>query len=288
MTGFGIAGLQLDFEQGNNLERLCDEIALAKKKYPWVSMILAGELCCYGPRPVDAQPMPGPAENRLREAARDVGVWLIPGSIFEARNGAIYNTAPVIDPQGEVVVRYRKMFPWRPYEKGITAGAEFVTFDIPEIGRFGVSICYDTWFPETTRALAWMGAEVILHPSMTSSIDRDVELAIARAGSATNQCYIFDINVAGRLGVGQSIVTGPGGEVILQAGAGREVIAIDVDFAYLRRVRRQGWHNLGQPLKSFRDSQIEFPQYAPGAAGRGALAELGPIRKTGESEPESQ
>lgn len=284
MTGFGIAGLQLDFARDDNLECLCEEIALAKRKYPWVSMILAGELCCYGPRPVDAQPMPGPAETRFREVARETGVWLIPGSIFEARNGSIYNTAPVIDPEGEVVARYSKMFPWQPYEKGITAGSEFVTFDVPGAGRFGVSICYDTWFPETTRALAWMGAEVILHPSLTSSVDRDVELAIARAGSASNQCYIFDINVAGSLGVGRSIVTGPGGEVIHLAEAGREIIAVEVDFAYLRRVREEGWQKLGQPLKSFRDSDVHFPQYAPGANKTGPLAELGALEKPGESD----
>ena len=46
----------------------------------------------------------------------------------------------------------------------MTPGAEFVVFDVPDVGRFGVSICYDMWFPETTRTLAWMGAEVICTP----------------------------------------------------------------------------------------------------------------------------
>ena len=73
-----------------------------------------------------------------------------------------------------------------------------MVFDVPSVGRFGVSNCYDMWFPETTRTLAAMGAEVILHPSMTNTIDRDVELAIARTNAAINQCYFFDINVAGR------------------------------------------------------------------------------------------
>src|SRR3546814_6706229 len=79
------------------------------------------------------------------------------------------------------------------------------------------------WFPETTRSLVALGAEVILHPTLTNTIDRDAELAIARASAATNQCYFVDINVAGALGVGRSVVCGPGGEVIHQAGSGREV-----------------------------------------------------------------
>ena len=83
----------------------------------------------------------------------------------------------------------------------VARGNRHTVFDIPDVGRFGVSICYDMWFPETTRTLAWMGAEVILHPSLTNTIDRDVEISIARASAATNQCYFVDLNCSGRLGL---------------------------------------------------------------------------------------
>jgi transcriptional regulator with PAS, ATPase and Fis domain len=53
------------------------------------------------------------------------------------------------------------------------------------------------WFPETTRTLAWMGAEVVIHPTMTNTIDRDLELAIARTNAAVNQCWFVDVNCAG-------------------------------------------------------------------------------------------
>jgi hypothetical protein len=79
-----------------------------------------------------------------------------------------------------------------------------------------------------------------------------------------NQVYFFDVNVAGPLGVGQSCVAGPGGEVIHQAGKGREIIPLKLDFNYLHDVRENGWQNLGQPLKSFRDSKLKFPQYTEG------------------------
>src|SRR3546814_4711540 len=188
-----------------------------------------GALCGFGVNTALAQCRPGDAEEILRAAARVSGVWLVPGSLYERDGDAVYNTTPVIDPDGKVVARYRKMFPFAPYERGVAPGSEFVVFDVPGAGRFGVSICYDMWFPETTRSLVALGAEVILHPTLTNTIDRDAELAIARASAATNQCYFVDINVAGALGVGRSVVCGPGGEVIHQAGRCSEGVPIDVD-----------------------------------------------------------
>src|SRR5690606_24695809 len=121
-------------------------------------------------------------------------IWLIPGSMFERRGDAVLNTASVISPDGEVVTRYSKMFPFMPYEAGVAAGNEFVIWSVPDVGTFGLSICYDMWFPETTRTLAARGAEVIIHPTMTGTIDRDVEHSIARATAACNQCFVIDIN----------------------------------------------------------------------------------------------
>jgi len=274
---FGIAGLQLDLPNGNNLERLEAEIDSVRRRFPWVDMVVIGELAVYGPNPAHAQPLPGEAEERFRAAARRNHLWVVPGTLFEQAGGQIHNTAPVISPDGTVVARYRKMFPFLPYEKGVTAGAEFVTFDVPQVGRFGMSICYDMWFPETTRALAAMGAEVILHPSMTNTIDRDAELAIGRANAATNQCYFIDINVAGDLGVGRSALFGPGGEVICQAGSGREVLAAELDLQAVRTARTRGWLGLTQPLKSYRDSRVTFPGQALAERRTAYLESLGPL-----------
>ncbi|MCB1940478.1 MAG: carbon-nitrogen hydrolase family protein, partial [Candidatus Accumulibacter sp.] len=126
---------------------------------------------------------------------------------------------------------------------------------------FGVSICYDMWFPETTRTLVSMGAECILHPTMTDTIDRDVELPIARASATINQCYFFDVNGVGDCGTGQSIVVGPSGYVVHQAGGGEEIIPVEIDLSRVRREREVGIRGLGQTLKSFRDRPIEFPVY---------------------------
>lgn len=282
MTTFAIAGLQLETTSGDNTTHMLAEIDAAMARYPWLQMILLPELNACGTDKSLAEPMPGPRETRFSEAARKHGIWLLPGSMFEADCDRIYNTCPVIAPDGAVISRYRKQFPWLPYEEGVTPGEDFTVFDVPDVGRFGVSNCYDMWFPETIRTLAWMGAEVILHPSLTSSIDRDAEIAMIRAHAAMNQVYFFDVNLAGPLGVGQSCIAGPGGEVIYQAGKVREIIPLKLNFHYLHDVRRNGWHNLAQPLKSFRDSKLEFPPYREGYDSD-ALKALGALRKPGRN-----
>lgn len=283
---FAIAALQLELGRVDNLDQIEREISLAKRAMPWVQMVLLGELATFGATRTKIQPLPGPAEDRYREIAQRHGLWLVPGSLYERLDDRIYNTMPVINPAGEVVARYRKQFPFLPYEQGVSAGHEPVVFDVPGVGRFGLSICYDAHFPETSRSLCWLGAEVILHPTMTWTIDRDLELAIARATAATNQCYFVDVNVAGEIGNGRSIICGPGGEVIHQAGSGREIMIFEVDFAHLRRVRERGWNGLGQHLKSFRDGQMVFPAYGAGVARSEYLASLGKLEVPGSRGPD--
>ncbi len=276
MTTFAIAGLQLEVSNGDNADLMIQEIDSVMKRFPWLDMIVCPELAC-GTDRANAVSLPGPVEQRFQDAAKQHGIWLLPGSMFEKDGDRIYNTTPVISPEGVVVTRHRKLFPWCPYEHGVTPGDQHTVFEVPGVAKFGVSICYDMWYPETVRALVWQGAEVILHPTLTSTIDRDVEKSMIRAHAAQNQCYFFDVNLADKVGVGESLIAGPGGEVIYQAGKGREIIPLKLDLDYLRDVRRHGWQNLGQPLKSFRDSQLTFPQYEEGHDSE-ALKALGELR----------
>jgi predicted amidohydrolase len=276
----GIAGLQMQVTAGeDNIPRMARLVAHTRHRFPWVAVVMFPELAVFGPDPARAQALPGEAENRLAEIARNNGVWLVPGSLFERRDGAVFNTAPVIAPDGTVVARYRKMFPFRPYEHGVEAGADFVVFDIPAVARVGVSICYDMWFPETTRTLAAMGAEVILHPTLTDTIDREIELAIARASAATNQCYFFDINGVADGGVGRSIVVDPSGYVLHEGGHGQEIIPVLVDLDRVANERESGVRALGQPLKSFRDRRVDFTVYERSRFSARYLESLGPLAK---------
>src|SRR3954447_16688415 len=143
-----------------------------------------------------AQPLDGPRDRALAELAGDLGRWLGPRSFYErGADGSIYNTTAAYSPEGRRVASYRKVFPWRPYET-VAAGSEFVVFDMAGFGRVGLSICYDAWFPESSRHLAWMGAELILNLVQTPTSDRAQEITIAKANAIVNQVFVASLNAA--------------------------------------------------------------------------------------------
>lgn len=187
-----------------------------------------------------AEPVPGPLTDKLCKLATDLKVWLIPGSFYERGEGeAVYNTTVAISPDGDIAARYRKVFPWRPWER-TAAGREFVVFDIADVGRAGLMICYDGWFPEVARHLAWMGAEVIFQPTATGTSDRDQELVLARANAIVNQVYVVNPNMGGRPGPGRSIIVDPEGHPLQIAGNGEEYLTEVLDLGFPRRVREHG------------------------------------------------
>ena len=140
MAYLSMAVLQLELGIEDNLSIIEQEIDLVKRRFPWVQMVVLPELCTYGASTELAVSMPGEVENCFREAALKNDIWLIPGSIFERNGEDVFNTAPVINPKGEVIARYRKQYPFLPYEKGVSAGEDFVVFDIPGAGRIGLII----------------------------------------------------------------------------------------------------------------------------------------------------
>lgn len=285
MSHFAIAGVQMHVGMHSNIEAMSHRLDLLMHLYPWVQMAVFSELAANGPALQSAQPAGGAYEEAFREMARRHGVWLVPGSLFEKREGAIYNTTPVINPAGEVVARYSKMFPFTPYEDGTTPGREFCVFDVPEVGRFGVSICYDIWFPEVTRTLTSMGAEVILNPVLAHFMDRHADLAIAQASAAMFQSYVFHINGLGAGGSGRSLIVDPTGRVLHEARGAEELMPIEIDLDVVRRQRERGLLGLGQPLKSFRDSTVEFAVYDRSRFDRTYLDSLGPLAKPGRADP---
>ncbi len=280
MTPFAIAGVQMPVAAlASNVEAMTHRLELLMVRFPWVQMAVFSELCIFGPLTRFAQPFPNDTERHFQALARQHNVWLVPGSMFEkTEDGRIFNTASVISPDGEVVTRYRKMFPFRPYEAGVSAGTEFCIFDVPGVGRFGLSICYDIWFPETTRQLTSQGVEVLLHPVLTGTTDRDAELAIARATAAQFQCFVFDVNGLGSGGVGRSRVVSPSAHVLHQSAGQEDLFPVEVDLDVVRRQRETGMMGLGQVLKSFRDRETEFPVYDRTNDAGGYLASLGPLR----------
>ena len=184
--------------------------------------------------------IPGPLTGRLGEIAREHGIWIVAGSVYErGRDGAIHNTAPVVSPTGELVAAYRKIFTWQPHETCVP-GKEYVTFDIPDLGRIGLAICYDGSFPESFRQLARMGAEVVVHVSLTTTSDRGAEVVMARAQAIFNQLYVVSLNASAPAGLGRSLIVDPEGLIRVAAGESEELLTDVLDLDAVTRVREFG------------------------------------------------
>ena len=253
MSHFTVAGLQLNLKDKQNLDQFTDKVRATKRRFPFVQMIVGSELSICGAGINYAGPMLDEVEKCLCDLASELSIWLVPGSIYQKTDNSFYNTSSVINPSGEIIDRFQKICPFLPYEKGVEPGEEICFFDVPNVGRFGLYICYDMWFPELSRAMVRNGVEVILHPTLTDTCDRSLEKAMVQATAAQQQCYMVSINGTGALGVGQSMVAGPEGEIIHEALSGEETLLFEVDLNKVRRTRKRGILSLGQPLKSYRD-----------------------------------
>lgn len=262
MKPFSIAGIQMPVSAiHSNIPLMKIKLDVLMNVFPWVQMVVFSELCAFGPLKKNAMKFPNQVEADFQAMAQKYGIWLIPGSMFQLQEEKIYNTAMVINPQGEIVGQYAKMFPFYPYEEGVTGGDQFLIWDVPAVGRFGMSICYDMWFPETSRTMAVNGVEVIIHPTLTGTLDRDVELAIVKATAAINQCYVIDVNGIDTGGIGRSLFCDPDGRVLCQAGSTAQYLPMEIDLEVVGSRRERGIMGLGQPLKSFRDSPMHFDIY---------------------------
>ncbi len=280
MTPFAIAGVQMHVNAlHSNVEGMLHRLDVLMMRFPWTQMVLFSELAPFGPLEKFKLPPENDVIDQFCEAARRHRIWLIPGSMFltSPEDGRVYNTSIVIDPDGNIIRRYAKMFPFLPYEAGVAAGSDFCVFDVPEVGRFGLSICYDMWFPETTRQLTSQGVEVLLHPVLTGTTDRDAELAIARATAAQFQCYVIDVNGLGAGGVGRSCIVDPTSLVLHQSQGQEDMFPIEVDMSMVRRQRETGLKGLGQVLKSFRDRSVDFSVYDRASGVDSYLRSLGPL-----------
>jgi formamidase len=208
--------------------------------------------------------IPGPLTERLGEIARATELWIVAGSVYERSDqGGVHNTAVAVSPEGELAARYRKVFPWRPTEHS-TPGDGFVTFDVPDVGRVGLAICYDGFFPEVIRQLAWLGAEVVIQPTLTTTSDRDAELIAARANAIFNQLYVVNVNAAQPAALGRSVVVDPEGLVRVQAGEGEELLTDVLELESVERVRRfglAGVSRMWEQLDSLDGAGPELPMY---------------------------
>lgn len=211
-----------------------------------------------------AEPIDGPRHRNLARIARKLGIWLLPGTVCErGDDGHLYNTAPVYSPQGERVSAYRKCFPWRPYEP-FRPGNRVEVFDIPGVGRVGLAVCYDIWFPEVVRQLAWLGADVVINQAATSTCDRAQELVLVQANAIFNQVFMVSANAATPSGEGQSLIVDSEGHVRTRMPGATSGILTDVlNLDEVERVRTFGTAGLNRMWSQCRDDDpvLELPIY---------------------------
>lgn len=223
-----------------------------------------------------AETIPGPSTNEFGELAKELGVVIVL-SLFERRAPGLYhNTAVVIEKDGTIAGKYRKMhIPDDPayYEKFYFTPGDLGFKPIEtSLGKIGVLVCWDQWYPEAARLMAMAGADLLIYPTAIGweSTDEDEEKArqlgawvISQRGHAVaNGLHVVSVNRTGyepdpsgqTNGIsfwGNSFVAGPQGEILWQAANDKEEIHIlEIDIKRSEAVRRM-W-----PF--FRDRRIDF------------------------------
>jgi formamidase len=251
------------FDPAATLEKFEEEVRMLRRALPDADLYIFPELYLTGEHPFthgpsgydeNPQSIPGPLTRAVGRIAKHAGRWIVAGSIVERHGDSLYNTAIVFAPSGRLICRYRKVFTWRPFERYAVGTEEPPVFSIPHVGKIGLMICYDGWFPEMARSLALRGAEVIAHPTLTTTPDRDEELVLARANAITNQCYVINPNAVVTIGGGRSIGVDPEGRVLFEGGAGEEFLPEVLDLDRVRTVRERGTRGLNRVLKHVRDA----------------------------------
>ena len=256
MSKLKVACLQLNLKKTDNLESIVNAIEKTCLDHPSVELLILSELAVGGPGALDTDHPFKKYTQIFSKIANEKNIWLIPGSFYEKIDNKIYNTAPVFDPNGKLIAKARKIYPWLPYEEHVDAGTNFCIFEIPNRGIVGIHICYDLWFPETSRQLALNGAELIINPTLTPTDDREIETIMVRATAAQQQAYYIDVNSCGDQGCGMSIASDPEGSVLHLASNDEDIFIIEIDFEFARKTRTEGFMGLGQNLKSYRDNPV--------------------------------
>ncbi len=203
-----------------------------------------------------AEPVPGPTTERLAAWAAEYGVVVV-GSVFERRAAGVYhNTAVVLDRDGRFAGRYRKAH--IPDDPGYSEKFYFTPGDTgfepidTSVGRLGLLVCWDQWFPEAARLMALAGAEILLYPTAIGFDPSDDEaeqarqldawVTVQRGHAIANGLPLAACN---RVGTedgnrfwGNSFVCGPQGEILARAGEEATVLRAEIDAARPEQVRR--------------------------------------------------
>lgn len=210
-----------------------------------------------------AESIPGPSTEEFGALARELRVVIVL-SLFERRTAGLYhNTAVVLEKDGSIAGKYRKMhIPDDPayYEKFYFTPGDLGFEPIhTSVGKLGVLVCWDQWYPEAARLMAMRGAEVLIYPTAIGwestdhvseqSRQSDAWQIVQRGHSVANGLPVITVNRVGHeedpsqqtngiLFWGRSFVSGPQGELLLELGRDEATAVVDIDLQRSERVRR--------------------------------------------------
>ena len=231
-----------------------------------------------------AEPVPGPSTETFARLARELGVVLVT-SLFERRAPGLYhNTAAVLDADGSLAGIYRKMhIPDDPgyYEKFyFTPGDLGFTPIDTRVGRLGVLVCWDQWYPEAARMMALAGAELLIYPTAIGydpndpaderARQREAWITVQRGHAVANGVPVVSVNRVGYepdpSGVGagaefwgSSFVAGCQGELLAMAGeTDEEVLVVELDPDRSERVRRMWPFLRDRRIDHYRDLVLRY------------------------------
>jgi deaminated glutathione amidase len=201
----------------------------------------------------NAEPIPGPTIDRLRERARRHNIYLHCGSIIEKSEhpGKIFNTSVILSPDGQIICRYRKVHMYDVnlgdnlvYSESavIEPGREITTCQLGDL-HVGLAICYDLRFPELFRILALRGAQTFVLPAaFTVATGRDHWEVLLRARAIENQAYVIAPAQIGEHPVakycyGRSMIIDPWGVVVAKAPDVVSTVCAEIDIGRINRIR---------------------------------------------------
>ena len=273
----GLVQMRMQADPEQNLRVACDQITAAARQGAQIICLpelFATEYFCVRQDPAHfdlAESIPGKSTEMLAAIAREHEVVVVAPVFEHCGRGVYFNTAVVIDADGSILGRYRKMH--IPQDPGFEEKFYFTPGDLgysawsTRFGVIGVLICWDQWFPEAARLTALAGADLILYPTAIGWLhsegaesgkrQHNAWQSVQKGHAVANGCYVAAINRVGREGDttfwGQSFVSDYYGEMMAEAPADAEAILVTtLDLTELDEFRRM-W-----PF--FRDRRIDSYQ----------------------------
>jgi len=238
-----------------NIERICSYVDRACNSFPGVDLIAFPEYSTHGfafkPYATHlslASTIPGPETELFGRKAKEKGVWLCV-SVVECAddpNTNPYNSMVVIDSQGHVALKYRKMIPWCPKEPW-TPGEEMTVCDGPKGSRLAIAICSDLDYPEVAREAAWKGANVILRPSKYMYPWDHIWDITNQVRAYENMAYVVAVNHTGQdpsyAYFGRSMAVDFDGHILCKMGDNEGMTKVDLYPSVVEAVRNERMSN---------------------------------------------